>query len=136
MKPISLTIFSVLIFLGACATPPQKDQPLIAGIPTVSPEEDNSTVVLRLYDNQDLPIGLGFTVFVEGWEPNDQVSIEAISPAEQRIGLLKENATLPVSGEGKVEFSITYKHQRLYKGQWVLLVTGKSGAHAHYFNVP
>src|SRR5512139_2014877 len=99
MKPISFTIFAAIIFLGACATPPQNGQSLIAGVPTVSPEEDNSTVVLRLYDNQDLPIGLGFSVFVEGWEPNDQVSIEAISPAEQRISLLKESATLPVSGE-------------------------------------
>ncbi|MDH5434403.1 MAG: hypothetical protein OEY19_10705 [Gammaproteobacteria bacterium] len=108
----------------------------IDGKPVVKPEDDNSEVVLELYENQDLPVGSGFSVFVKGWYPNDNVTIFAIGPKEEKVFLLDENVTLPVSGKGKLEFSLPYKHNKLYKGQWVLVVLGKSGGHAHIFNVP
>jgi hypothetical protein len=132
----SLQILFMIAAFSAYVMASQDGANKIAGVPTIEAKDDKSGVILELYENQNLPMGLGFSVFIEGWVPNDSIKLEAISPTEQSVSLLNNGATLPVSPEGKIEFSLPYKHKNLYPGRWVLVVYGKSGAHAHYFNVP
>ena len=135
MTKITIIIFCT-IFVFSCKTLSPVTPSQIDGLPVIDASEDDSRVVIKLYENQELPFGKGFSVFIEGWKAHDNISVEAISAQNKKINLLVGNSKLPVSENGKVEFSITYAHKKLSTGLWMLVVTGESEKHGHYFNVP
>ncbi len=104
----------------------------LSKLPHVSSDNDNSNVELILYENEEYEkIGKCFTILVKNWEPGDSVQIIGLSPKKEKVTLIEGNRKLPVSPEGIVKFSIPYKHENLYTGEWLILVLGKSGAHGH-----
>ena len=131
MKKISILLISILI--SSCAI---NSTDTIDGLPTIDASEDNSGVIIQLYENQNHLIGLGFTVTIEGWVPNDYILVQAISPNKTKLNLMKDNKKLLISSSGNISFSVPYHHNKLTTGKWILVITGKSGKHGHYFTVP
>jgi hypothetical protein len=113
----------------------ENGQRSIVGEPVYSVEEVETRVQLQLYEDQELPIGLGVSIFIEGWHPNDEVELYVVSPNEEKLYLTK-GAKLSTTDDGKLEFSFPYSHNILFPGQWTLVVSGKSGGHGHLFTVP
>lgn len=135
MKISILPIF-ILIALSAASYAQDQKKTTIDGLPVIEVDVAKTSVVIELYENQQLPNGDGISVFIRGWIPNDEISLSAIGPNEEKVSLLLPGKKLPVDSDGDVEFSITYGHKKLHPGKWVLVVEGASGEHGHYFSVP
>ncbi len=129
------TLISILLYMHPFLTADAAER-TIDGRPVVEAKVLQTSVVIELYEEQSLPMGEGFSVFIRGWAPDDTIRVSAVGPREEKVNLLTPGTTLPVTHEGKVEFSVTYEHQSLYQGQWILVVEGRSGLHGHHFTVP
>lgn len=129
------TLLLAILFCFSCLAQPATSE-TIDGKPVIPAEKDTSGVVLRLYENRSLPSGQGVSIYIDGWYPNDKIQLLLIGPQEEKRYLISDNARLPVSDTGHLEFSFPYDHEALYPGEWTLLVIGKSGAHGHKFHVP
>lgn len=133
---ISICPVFLLIALSATSCAQDHKKTIIDGLLVIEAAVAKTSVVIELYENQKLPNGNGISVFIRGWTPNDEISLSAIGPNNEKVSLLLPGDKLPVDSDGDVEFSITYRHKKLYPGQWMLTVEGASGEHGHYFNVP
>lgn len=99
-------------------------------------EDINSKVKLELYHEKNLPIGPGFSVYVSGWEANDSVEVFAYDEKKTRVDIVAGNKRLPVSPEGTVSFSVPYKFHAFRPGRWLIIISGASGNHGHYVDIP
>jgi len=134
MKRIAISLLLIISIGTSCAT--AGDKKTVDGLPLRDAKDVKTSVVVELYENQQLPIGTGFSVFVRGWVPNDQIDLRAIGPKEEKVNIMLPGKKLPIDSDGEVQFSVTYDHDGFYPGQWLLVIEGASGMHGHYFNVP
>lgn len=99
-------------------------------------EDIGTKVKLELYHEKDLPIGPGFSVYISGWAPNDSIEVFAYDENKTMVDVVAGSKHLPVSPEGKVSFSLPYNFHAFRPGRWLIVVSGASGEHAHYVDIP
>lgn len=134
--------YSVLSLVAVLTCPAflvsaSNDSPNVPEGSTVENAQDiQSKVTLKLYHEKDLPIGPGFSVYISGWEPGDTVEVFAYDKNRTRVDIVSGQKRLPVSKEGKVSFSLPYQFHAFRPGRWAVVVSGKSGQHAHYVDIP
>ncbi|WP_338429446.1 hypothetical protein VZF83_08120 [Synechococcus elongatus IITB3] len=141
--------FSIAAILTACdgqkisqdaPLEPQKTSQATSNLPdnfsVISAKTANTPVELLLLPNQNLPFGLGFSLYISGWKPNDLVDVYAYDEAKNQIEILAGEKALKISPEGKAAVSLPYNYRAFRPGRWLMVVKGASGTHAHYVEIP
>ena len=99
-------------------------------------EDIQSKVKMELYHESDLLFGPGFSICVSGWEPDDIVEVLGYDGNQEKIVIVPFEENMTVSPEGTVSSSLPYGFHRFQPGKWAIVISGRSGNHAHYVEIP
>ncbi len=131
---------TTLLFVSLAFAQAQEGKPVTQPPPAIIKEikakDIQTKVVIELYhENREL-VGPCFSMYITGWDPSDSVEVFAFDEKKQKVEIVGGEKRLPVSAEGKCSFSVPYDFHAFAPGRWLIVVSGKTGMHGHYVDIP